>query len=78
MNMIGHENPGMYCTVSLADIFCKSFKKMGFILVFFEDWGFIYPTDYDVMECSGCVKAGLSRHEPILSKRARVSRERHN
>jgi hypothetical protein len=69
MDVVGHEDPRMYRTRSTEDIFCEPFEEAGLILIIPEDRRFVYPPDDDVMQCSGCIKAGFSWHEEILFKR---------
>lgn len=58
----------MHRTLSQEDILSETFEKARLVLIVFEDRRFVYPPDDNVMQCSGHIKAGLSRHEGILSE----------
>ena len=66
MDMVGHKDPCMDRTLSPDSIFSEPFEEAGLVPVVFEDRGFVYPPDNDVMQCSGCIEAGFSRHVGIL------------
>lgn len=66
VDMIGHEDPCVDVAASLGDIFCKPLQESVLVLVVLKDRSFVYPPDDDVVQCSGCVKAGLSWHKAIL------------
>ena len=58
----------MHRTLPSEDVFSKPFEEAHLILVIFIDRRFFYPPDDDVMQCSGYIKAGLSRHDVIVLK----------
>ena len=64
--MVGHEDPRMHRTLAPEEIFSETFEEAGLVLIIFEDRSFVYPPDNDVMQCSGNIKAGFSRHDGIL------------
>jgi hypothetical protein len=66
----------MHRTLSLEDIFSKPFEEAGLVLIVLKDRRFVYPPDDNVMQSSGYIKVGLSRHGVILLERsARVKRK---
>ena len=56
----------MHRTLSPEDIFSETFEEAGLVLIVFEDRRFVYPTNDNVMQSSGYIKAGLSWHDGIL------------
>jgi hypothetical protein len=66
MDVIVHNRPGVNSTFPLDHMLAKPFNEQGFILVILEDSGFINPPNHNVMQSSGDIQAGLTRHRVIL------------
>ena len=67
MEMIVHEHPGVDGTSPLDDVLAEPLNEQGFVLVIFEDVGFIYPANHDVVQGARDVQPGLTWHRATLS-----------
>ncbi len=77
MDMIGHQDPCVYFAVSCCDIFRKPLHECMLVMIVLKDWRPVYSPDDDVVQCSGCVKAGASGHDVILEKEGRSVNGKH-
>jgi hypothetical protein len=66
MDVIVHNRPGVNRTFPLDHMSAKPFKEQASILVILEDIGFIYSPNHDVVQGSGNIQTGLTRHRAIL------------
>lgn len=61
--MIVHQYPCVDRALSINDVLSKPFKKTRLVLIVFEYIGFIVPTHHNVVQGTGNVEAGLTRHD---------------
>jgi hypothetical protein len=74
--MVGHEDPCMHCSLSPKDIFSETFEESDLVLIVLKDLRFIYPPDDNVMQCSGHIKASLSRHDWTLLEQRSIAKRK--
>jgi len=64
--MIWDEHPCVTGSFSLGEEFQKALEEILPVPVVYEDLSTLYTPDHDVVQDTGRVQAGLSRHSSIL------------
>jgi hypothetical protein len=67
VSMVGHKRKGIAKSGGLWDKVTKTGKKAFFVDIIGEDLSSFYPPDHDMVENTGSIDAGLSRHGRIIS-----------
>ena len=50
VNVVVHEDPGVYSTAALTDVATEAIKKENFVLVILKNGRSVDPTNYDVVQ----------------------------
>jgi hypothetical protein len=61
--VIAQEDPGVDGAFALSDIVAEAFQEKGSVLVVIEDGRFVDAPHHDMMQGTGNIQSGLSRHE---------------